>query len=85
MPISLVEVDLERCAAVAALLSRVEIPAAEEDAPLIGVEVRVRIESVLGHNSPTGVIATLGAGAIGQDTSFSRVPRFLRCHGHENG
>src|ERR1035437_8587110 len=41
MPISLVEVDSKRCAAVAALLSRVEIPSAEEDAPLIGVEVKV--------------------------------------------
>ena len=41
MPISLVEVDSERCAAVAALLRRVEIPSAEEDAPLLGVGVKV--------------------------------------------
>jgi hypothetical protein len=60
MPISLVEVNQERCAAVADLLRRVAIPSAEEDAPLIGVkaealpDVYLAIVAICHQTSPKG-------------------------------
>src|ERR1039458_3510663 len=83
MPISLVEVDSERCAAVAALLRRVEIPSAEEDAPLLGVGVKVlpnlylALVAICHQTSPKGgrrleVVTDSGQSLFGWDRSEER-------------